>query len=941
MNHSPFNPVKINKNGRPPHFRWTVMLLLTFLQATLTGLARNDILQSKNTAQPNKIVVATEANYPPYCIIDNTGKPTGFSVELMREVAKAVNLEVDFNLGIWNHNRQQLINGQVDALPIVARIPEREAIFDFSNPYLTLSGAIFTKKGDQNIRTFDDIYNKKLVVMQNDHAEDYIRRENLSTSVTTAFSFQEAFRMLETGAYDAVICQRVLGLTILKELKIVSIEALDIPLPRFRVDYCFAVTEGNTALLSLLNEGLATVIANNTYEALHLKWFGPQIKESYSTRDLVFISLNVLIPTIIIIGLIMIFILRREVRRRTKQLMQEIHEHKKTVQELDYQYMLFEKVEQVAKIGGWEYNFRSNKVFWTEGTYRIFGISSTDFNPSNLEDSLSLFAEEGRHKLQEALTRATEQGVPYNLELKILRPDETEAWVWASGQADIIRGKVNRVYGSIMDITERKNTEKQLEELNQKLFTIFKASSILQNLQNPEKLANDIITVLEKNLKYENLAVLLLDNESDKLIPFALSSQNKKKNLDEDKRDMALLNIRMGKGITGHVLKTGKTIRLNDVNRDERYIAMRNSIQSELCVPIIVENKVIGVLNAETDVLNAYTPTDEIIFETLATQIGIALHNSQLFQRLQIELEERQATQTQLTLLNQELDAKVKERTQELSAQVEKLNKSQKAMLYMVEDLNALTRELKTEQQKLQISNKELESFSYSVSHDLRAPLRAINGFSKIILEEYAPKFDNEGKRLFDIIRENSRKMDHLITDLLSLSRIARAEINVLPIEMDTLVQQVYTDLVATDDNSNLTIKINHLPLAMADPTLIRLVWQNLIGNALKYTQPKAQRHIEVGGRTEDLQSVYWVKDNGVGFNTDYADKLFEPFQRLHKDKEFEGSGIGLSIVKRIVQRHGGKVWAESTLNQGAVFYFSLSVNPGLQSKPKHTEVGP
>jgi PAS domain S-box-containing protein len=933
-----FSSEEIKRKNYPHKTWWRVIVVLLLFLGISKGWAHNDTRNAKITSAPNKIVVATEANYPPYCIIDNTGKPTGFSVELLREVGKAVNLEIDFNLGVWNHNRQELMLGHVDALPIVARIPEREALFDFSSPYLTLNGAIFTKKENKSIRTFNDIYEKKLLVMQNDHAEDYIRREKLSTSITTAFSHQEAFRMLETGDYDAVICQKVLGLTILKDLNIESIEARNIQLPRFQVDYCFAVTEGNAPLLSLLNEGLAIVIANNTYNKLHMKWFGPQIKERFAFKDMLRLSLFILIPTLIVLGLVMILILRREVRRRTQQLMQEIQEHKKTVQQLDYQYMLFEKVEQVAKIGGWEYNFRNHKIFWTEGTYRIFGISSTDFNPSKLDDNLKLISEDDRPKLQEALKKAAEQGISYDLELRILRPDGKEAWVWTNGQPDSSRGIVNRIYGSIMDITDRKNTAKQLEELNQKLFTIFKAGSVLQNVKTPKNLASDIITILEKNLNYENLAVLLLDPENKNLVPYALSSLGKDNlAVEDDKRKITNINFKEGKGIVGHVLKYGKTLRINDVTKDKRYYGLRNNIHSELCVPIIIENKVIGVLNAETNELNAYTPTDEIILETLATQIGIALHNSQLFQRLQKELEERQAAQTQLTLLNQELDAKVKERTQELSTQVEKLNKSQKAMLYMVEDLNTLTHELKREQQKLQISNKELESFSYSVSHDLRAPLRAINGFSKIILEEYAQTLDTEGTRLFNIICENSRKMDRLITDLLSLSRIARAEINYMPMEMEALVRQVFADLVSGDDNSTPTLQIKELPLAMADPTLIRLVWQNLIGNALKYTQPKTQRSIEIGGHTEEKQTIYWVKDNGVGFNTDYADKLFEPFQRLHKDTEFEGSGIGLSIVKRIVQRHGGKTWAESSPDQGSVFYFSLSQTPGQEAKSNPT----
>jgi len=248
-------------------------------------------------------------------------------------------------------------------------------------------------------------------------------------------------------------------------------------------------------------------------------------------------------------------------------------------------------------------------------------------------------------------------------------------------------------------------------------------------------------------------------------------------------------------------------------------------------------------------------------------------------------------------------------------------------MLYMIEDLNAVTDDLKKEREKLEISNKELETFSYSVSHDLRAPLRAIDGFSNILEQEYAAQFDEEGLRILGIIRENSQKMDRLITDLLSLSRVTRNEMNYSPIDMASMAKAMFYEVADKKDTTDVEIIINPLTEIHADATLMRQVWQNLIGNALKYSRPKPNRRIEIGCEIEDKSSNFFIKDNGVGFNPTYAHKIFDTFQRLHKSEDFEGTGIGLSIVQRIISRHGGKVWAESKEGEGSVFWFSIPKN--------------
>ena len=229
---------------------------------------------------------------------------------------------------------------------------------------------------------------------------------------------------------------------------------------------------------------------------------------------------------------------------------------------------------------------------------------------------------------------------------------------------------------------------------------------------------------------------------------------------------------------------------------------------------------------------------------------------------------------------------------------------------------------------KVEVANRELESFAYSVSHDLRAPLRAINGFSRIIMEDYADKLDTEGNRLLNIVRANSQKLDVLITDLLSLTRVARAEVRREKIDMSALVHSVYRELSISEEN-NLDFSVEDVPTAFGDPVLLRQVWFNVIENAIKYTRKQDKRLIRVGGYREKGFSIYFVKDNGVGFNPQYTHKLFGIFQRLHNSEEFEGTGIGLAIVQRIIHRHEGKVWAEGQENQGAIFYFSLPVKEG------------
>jgi len=222
-------------------------------------------------------------------------------------------------------------------------------------------------------------------------------------------------------------------------------------------------------------------------------------------------------------------------------------------------------------------------------------------------------------------------------------------------------------------------------------------------------------------------------------------------------------------------------------------------------------------------------------------------------------------------------------------------------------------------------AHKELESFSYSVSHDLRAPLRAIQGFSRLLLEDQADKLDAEGRRCLHIITANTNKMAQLIDDLLAFSRLGRQVLKVSAVDMGALVKDVIGELHESAAGRNVQWKLDPLPQALADNSLLHQVWFNLLANALKFTAPKETAVIEVGCMRKGDQNVFYVKDNGVGFDMQYVHKLFGVFERLHTDKDFEGTGVGLALVKRIIERHGGEIWADGSTGAGATFYFTLT----------------
>ncbi len=289
-----------------------------------------------------------------------------------------------------------------------------------------------------------------------------------------------------------------------------------------------------------------------------------------------------------------------------------------------------------------------------------------------------------------------------------------------------------------------------------------------------------------------------------------------------------------------------------------------------------------------------------------------------------LDITDRVKAEDSLKMHFDQLEETVKQRTKEIEKQTKKLEESQRALTYLLEDMNVAREKSEAMNIKLIDANKDLESFSYSVSHDLRAPLRAIVGFSAKFNSQYSTIIDEEGQRLLDVISKNALKMGRLIDDLLTFSRMSRTEIRKLNVNMRDLADEAWTELAEQAVDRNVQIEFKTLPESRGDRNMLKQVYVNLFSNAIKFSKPEGQNVIEVGAEIEDGKCIYYVKDKGVGFDMKYIEKLFQVFQRLHSEKEFEGTGVGLALVHRIIKKHEGAIWAESEPDKGARFSFTL-----------------
>ncbi len=329
-------------------------------------------------------------------------------------------------------------------------------------------------------------------------------------------------------------------------------------------------------------------------------------------------------------------------------------------------------------------------------------------------------------------------------------------------------------------------------------------------------------------------------------------------------------------GVSGLSLARGEVVTVSF--EDYRSPRLKGLLEAEgfrivAGVPLVVEGRTIGTFVLGRRHVGEFTSDEITLLAAVGRQLAVLIDRAQLYEAARRELAERKQVQAHL------------------------------------ED-----------------ANNELDAFAHSVSHDLRAPLRAIDGFSRILLEDYGEKLDSEGKRVIGVVRGSTQRMAQMIDDILAFSRVGRTELRSADVDMQAAVRETIRDLEPATAGRTVAFEVGELPPAHGDAAMLQQVWANLLGNAVKYTGPRDRAVITIGAEVSDGVTVYFVRDNGVGFDMRYADKLFGAFQRLH-GSEFVGTGVGLSIVRRIITRHGGRVWAESEVDKGAAFFFSVGGN--------------
>ncbi len=515
-----------------------------------------------------------------------------------------------------------------------------------------------------------------------------------------------------------------------------------------------------------------------------------------------------------------------------------------------------------AQLGPWHWDILTGKLTWSAKCRALYGLASDA--DVTMEVFLRAIHPEDRERVRATLHNAVENRAEYIVEKRILRPDRSVRWTASRGRCTYDdKGRALRMDGVSFDITERKQVEEELAQLNAELETRVQ--------QRTAELAAEIA-------ERKQAEAALRTSESALVMAQRMAQVGNW--LWNPATDQTIWSEEMFR-IFGRDPKLGAA-GIKEVPKyftPESWARVSGAVETSLVKGIPYECDAEVVRDDGTH--RWITTRGEPVRAADGSIVGLRGSVQ--------DITERKLAADQIHQLNQSLEQRVHERTAQLEA-----------------------------------SNRELESFCYSVSHDLRAPLRAINGFANILSREHAERLDDEGRRTLNIVCAEALRMGQLIDDLLEFSRIGRQSMQQAEIDMAAVAQRAFDECSALAPDRKVLFKLHRLPPALGDPALIPQVWINLISNAIKYTRPKAAAEIEITGRLADDELVYCVKDNGVGFDMQYADKLFGVFQRLHGETEFEGTGVGLALVQRIILRHGGRVCAESRLNEGAAFYFTL-----------------
>ncbi len=563
---------------------------------------------------------------------------------------------------------------------------------------------------------------------------------------------------------------------------------------------------------------------------------------------------------------------------------EDIRERKAMEESLRASEARLEAAEQVAHVGNWEWDVGTNGLIWSDENYRIFGLEP-QARSLCYDDFINAVYSADRLQVQWAIEEALHHDKPFSIDYRIVLADGSLRDV--HGEGVVTRDTSNEprgMFGVMQDISQHKQIEENLERLN-RLYSILRDSTqVVFRIREHARLYRNICRIAVDSGLFRMAWIGMIDRKTEVLVPVA--------HWGGEAGYLRLLRImvgddKLGYGPSGMAVRQGSCVVCGDIAHDEHMIPWRKEAlwrgyRSSAAFPLYQDGRVVGVFNLYATEAGFFTDDIVDLLGQLSNDISFALD-------FIAGEKQREATAADLARLTTELEARVADRTQQLEA-----------------------------------TNKELEAFSYSVSHDLRAPLRAMGGFSQILLRKYSDRLDETGRDYLSRVVVANRHMAELIDDLLQLSRVARGDLHCGDVNLTEMAWAVADEVRKTDPARAYPLKVQDGLIAQGDSRLLRVVLINLLGNAWKFSAKCQEPQVEFGVKTIENEQVFYVRDNGTGFDMRYVDKLFVAFQRLHSVQEFEGTGVGLVTVQRIIHRHGGRVWAESAVGEGATFYFTL-----------------
>lgn len=559
---------------------------------------------------------------------------------------------------------------------------------------------------------------------------------------------------------------------------------------------------------------------------------------------------------------------RREVEAERRRMQADLAEQVAArTAELRHLNAALADAQRIAHVGSWSLDLRTSQLSGSEETYRILGLSP-DTQAAAGSAIRRIIHPDDLERLRQTVQQAMAQDHILHMEHRIVRADGAQRYVLLRGNIQMDQDATPTwLVGTIQDITERKESELALLEVNRRLSALIEASPLAILVVRTDGTITHWNAAAERIYGYKSEEVI---------------------------------------GTDGHILGAPEQV---DAQAQRRAMTSGETFTE-------LETKRVRADGATIDVSMSTAPIYDETGRITSVVVIVA------------DITDRKKAEAQLRRLNQELETRVAERTQHLEQEIAERTRAEAEVL-------ALNETLAAQAASLEAVNKELETFTYSVSHDLKAPLRGLDGYSRLLQADYADKLDDDGRFFVQSIRQASIQMAQLIDDLLAYSRIERRRLQTVPLDLQNLVTTIVSRIQHEVPNRHVTFAQNlAVTQVQSDPDALTFALRNLIDNAIKFSAQSDEPCVEIGSRPTANGWQLYVKDNGIGFDMQYRDRIFDIFQRLHRAEEYPGTGIGLAIVRKAVQRLQGEVWAESKAGEGATFYMEFQHEPIEQTDP-------